>query len=108
MTSGSWERNQEALQDAIRLCNEQHPDLAVFTGDLVNSRADEMKDLMPVFSQLKAKDGVYSILGNHDYATYTHWNHFPCASIQEEGLVLRIREAQEAAAAYYEAMDAEK
>lgn len=72
--SGSWERNQEALQDAIRLCNEQHPDLAVFTGDLVNSRADEMKDLMPVFSQLKAKDGVYSILGNHDYATYTHWN----------------------------------
>lgn len=72
--SGSWKGNTEALQRAIALCNAQHPDLAVFTGDLVNSRADEMKDLMPVFSKLHAKDGVFSVLGNHDYATYVHWN----------------------------------
>lgn len=72
--SGSWNGNSAALQEAMSLCLAQCPDLAVFTGDLVNSRADEMKNLMPVFSRLKAKDGVFSVLGNHDYATYTHWD----------------------------------
>ena len=64
--SGSWKGNGHALQRAIDLCNAQHPDLAVFTGDLVNSRADEMTEFVPVLSQLRAKDGVFSVLGNHD------------------------------------------
>lgn len=72
--SGSWKGNGEALARAIALCNTCNADLAVFTGDLVNSHADEMKAYMPVFSQLKAKDGVYSVLGNHDYAAYRHWD----------------------------------
>lgn len=72
--SGSWKGNVEALQRAVALCNAQHPDLAVFTGDLVNSRADEMKEFMPVFSKLHAEDGVFSVLGNHDYGTYVRWN----------------------------------
>lgn len=71
--SGSWRKNHKALQKAIEICNRQKADLAVFTGDLVNSRADEMLELMPIFSRLKARDGVYSILGNHDYGTYTQW-----------------------------------
>ena len=61
--SGSWKGNGKALQEAIDLCNRQNADLAVFTGDLVNSRADELLEFMPVFSQLKARDGVYSVLG---------------------------------------------
>lgn len=72
--SGSWKGNNKGLQKAIDLCNAQQPDLAVFTGDLVNSRADELVEFMPIFSQLKAKDGIYSILGNHDYGTYVRWN----------------------------------
>lgn len=72
--AGSWQGNTQAIQRAIDLCNLQKADLAVFTGDLVNSRADEIKEYMPILSQLRAKDGVYSVLGNHDYATYTHWN----------------------------------
>ncbi len=72
--SGSWTDGGKALQRAIGICNAEHPDLAVFTGDLVNSRADEMLPFMPVYAQLHAPDGVYSVLGNHDYATYTHWN----------------------------------
>ena len=71
--SGSWKGNGHALQRAIDLCNAQHPDLAVFTGDLVNSRADELTEFVPVLSQLRAKDGVFSVLGNHDYGTYTRW-----------------------------------
>ena len=51
----------------------EKPDLILFTGDLVNDRAIEMKEYMDVFSQLKAPLGVYSILGNHDYGDYVQW-----------------------------------
>ena len=74
MHTGSWIDQGNALQRAVSLCNAQHPDLIVFTGDLVNSRADELKPFMPILSQLQAKDGVYSVLGNHDYGTYVHWD----------------------------------
>ena len=69
--AGSWKGNAEALRRAVEICNAQHPDLA---GDLVNSRADEIKEFMPVLSKLRAKDGVFSVLGNHDYATYVQWD----------------------------------
>lgn len=72
--AGSWKGNAEALRRAVEICNAQQPDLAVFTGDLVNSRADEIKEFMPVLSKLRAKDGVFSVLGNHDYATYVQWD----------------------------------
>lgn len=71
--SGSWTGNGKALEKAIELCLKENPDLALFTGDLVNSRADELKEFENIFSRLKAKDGVYSVLGNHDYGTYVKW-----------------------------------
>lgn len=72
--SGSWKGNPEALKKAIDLCNRQNADLALFTGDLVNSRSDELLEFTEIFSELKTKDGVYSVLGNHDYGTYVKWN----------------------------------
>ena len=70
---GSWTGNPQALQKAVNIINAQQPDLIVFTGDLVNNIATELDEFMPVLSQLKAKDGVYSVLGNHDYAMYIPW-----------------------------------
>ena len=70
---GSWAGNPQALQKAVNIINAQQPDLIVFTGDLVNNIATELDEFMPVLSQLKAKDGVYSVLGNHDYAMYIPW-----------------------------------
>ena len=70
---GSWAGDTKALQKAVDLINAQEPDLIVFTGDLVNNIATELDEFMPVLSQLKAKDGVYSVLGNHDYAMYIPW-----------------------------------
>ena len=70
---GSWAGNPQALQKAVDIINAQQPDLIVFTGDLVNNIATEVDEFMPVLSQLKAKDGVYSVLGNHDYAMYIRW-----------------------------------
>ena len=70
---GSWAGDTKALQKAVKLINAQQPDLIVFTGDMVNNIATELDEFMPVLSQLKAKDGVYSVLGNHDYAMYIPW-----------------------------------
>lgn len=70
---GSWKGNGKAIQRMVDLVNAQKPDLIVFTGDLVNNRASELNEFENILSQLHAKDGVYSILGNHDYGPYYRW-----------------------------------
>ena len=71
---GSWGDDDAAIRRAVRLCNDQRPDAIVFTGDLVNSRATELAPFLTALSQLQAPDGVYSVLGNHDYGTYARWS----------------------------------
>ena len=71
--SGSFFK-PEKLQNAIDLINEQNADLVLFTGDLVNNYADEFKTFIPLFKSIKAKDGKFSVLGNHDYGDYGAWN----------------------------------
>lgn len=70
--SGSFD-NHIKVEEAVKLVNEQDADVIVFTGDLVNDRADEMDPWKDIFKQLRAREGVYSILGNHDYGDYTQW-----------------------------------
>lgn len=64
---------KEPVRNAIRMINEQEPDLVFFTGDLVNNRASEMEPFLDVFDKIEAKYGVYSVLGNHDYGDYVPW-----------------------------------
>ena len=70
--SGSF-TDKQAVMRGIELIGAQQPDLIVFTGDLVNDRAEEMNDYISIFSQMKAPFGVYSTLGNHDYGDYYPW-----------------------------------
>lgn len=70
---GSWQGNEAAIRQLVERVNAQQPDLIVFTGALVNSRADELDGFQQILSELKAKDGVYSVLGNHDYGAYFRW-----------------------------------
>ena len=70
--SGSFD-NRNKIEYAVNLVNEQESDVLFFTGDLVNNLASEMKPWKALFSQLSAPDGVYSILGNHDYGDYVSW-----------------------------------
>lgn len=62
----------DEVSEAIRLINELNPDLVFFTGDLVNNVAEEALPYIGLFSEIKAKYGKYSILGNHDYAEYIY------------------------------------
>ncbi len=61
------------VEKIVELVNAENPDIIVFTGDLVNNVADEGLPYKNILSQLKAKMGVYSILGNHDYGDYVVW-----------------------------------
>ena len=70
--SGSF-TNKKKIQYGVDLINQQNSDLLLFTGDIINSKADEMDNWINIFAQLKAKDGKFSILGNHDYGDYMSW-----------------------------------
>ncbi len=85
----------DKLQQAINLINEQHADLVLFTGDMVNNYADEFKPFIPLFKSIKAKDGKFSILGNHDYGDYGAWD-----SAAEKAQNIPNLEKHEAAAGF--------
>ncbi len=70
--SGSF-TNREKIQYGVDMINQQNSDLILFTGDIVNNKADEMDNWMDVFAKLQAPYGKYSVLGNHDYGDYTSW-----------------------------------
>ena len=71
--SGSFD-NAEKVQYGIDMINAQQGVVIFFTGDLVNNKAEEMRPWIAHFKQLHAKDGVYSVLGNHDYGDYVQWD----------------------------------
>jgi predicted MPP superfamily phosphohydrolase len=71
--SGSF-TNKEKIKYGVDLINQQKSDIMLFTGDIVNNKADEMDNWMDVFDKLEAKEGKYSILGNHDYGDYMEWD----------------------------------
>jgi uncharacterized protein len=55
------------LRDAVRLLNSVGADAVVLTGDLVDNDARHTSILASAFSDLRARDGVYGIVGNHDH-----------------------------------------
>jgi len=70
--SGSFDDHKKVAY-GVDLINEQQSDTILFTGDLVNNRSEELLPWKDTFAKLTAKDGVYSILGNHDYGDYAIW-----------------------------------
>ena len=70
---GTMKGNRQwMLERDVNLMNEQNADMIVFTGDLQNVKPQELLEHKELLSSLKAKDGVYSVLGNHDYDKYMH------------------------------------
>jgi predicted MPP superfamily phosphohydrolase len=66
---GDW-LDARHLQNLVALVNQQQPDLIAITGDFVTDNPAAVADeLQTQLSQLKARDGVVAVLGNHD-----HWS----------------------------------
>lgn len=71
--SGSL-KNKNNVEYAVRLINEQKSDLILFTGDIINNKSNELIKWKDLLSTMKASDGKFSVLGNHDYGDYVNWN----------------------------------
>jgi uncharacterized protein len=71
---GSFNGFKHEMKEAIELINAQKPDIILFTGDLINNYVEELDGWIEILSSMKARIGKYSILGNHDYGLYYHWN----------------------------------
>ena len=67
---GSFVGRPEPVLDALKTINDLKPDVIVFTGDLVNTYANEAEPWIDAFAKLEAPMGKFSILGNHDYGDY--------------------------------------
>lgn len=80
--SGSFQ-DKAAVQHGVNMILQQKADLILFTGDLVNDRAEEMTEYIDVFNKVSAPMGVFSSLGNHDYGDYVSW---PTPELKRENL----------------------
>lgn len=61
---------RKTLQRDIDSINAQQADMIVFAGDVQNLQPSELYPIQDILRQLKARDGVFSVLGNHDYSAY--------------------------------------
>lgn len=71
---GTYGADTTYVHKVVDAINSLDPDVVLFTGDIVNRHAPEVLPFVHTLSQLKAKDGVYAILGNHDYGDYYDWD----------------------------------
>lgn len=70
--TGSFTR-MEPVKEAIKIVNDLSPDVVFFTGDLVNDKHEEALPFVDMLKEIKARHGVFSIFGNHDYGDYYRW-----------------------------------
>lgn len=71
--TGTFGKRTGIAKRLVEKINESDADLVVFTGDIVNRQTNEILPFIPVLKQIHAKDGIFSILGNHDYGDYFKW-----------------------------------
>ena len=67
----SFEGREGRLEKAAGKINSLSPDLVAFTGDLITSESGELDGITDILAGIAAKDGVFSVLGNHDYCMYS-------------------------------------
>lgn len=70
---GTYGSDTAYVSKVVDVMNDIGADAIFFTGDIVNRRTCELEPFIEPLSRLKAPDGVYSILGNHDYGDYSDW-----------------------------------
>lgn len=69
----SFKGRQKTLDKFVDAINGQDADIVVFTGDLVSYGPWELDGLDTILSKIEARDGVFSVLGNHDYSAYSNF-----------------------------------
>jgi len=70
---GTYINNPKQIDKVVSMINRQNPDLVFFTGDMVNSFAEEMPEFLSSLKKIHANIGKFAVLGNHDYGDYYLW-----------------------------------
>lgn len=63
----SYEGRKKAVAKVVRKINEEKADVVLFTGDLVTGDVGELEEYKEILSKIEGCDGVFSVMGNHDY-----------------------------------------
>lgn len=90
---GTFEFSPETVSAIVEKVNASSPDVILFTGDMVNLSPDELEPFVNVLSRLNAPDGVFSIMGNHDYLGYVHYDSPGEQEVQQRRLIGMERSA---------------
>jgi predicted MPP superfamily phosphohydrolase len=78
--------SEQFIRRGVQLANSLRADLMVVTGDFISDRSHYAVSCAEALSGLQAPDGVYGVLGNHDY-----WNDDPqavIAALERKGIQL--------------------
>ena len=70
---GTFNGDTIFVSKLVDIINTLDVDLVTFTGDIVNRKSEELLPYESLLSRIQAKDGVLSVLGNHDYGDYLDW-----------------------------------
>ena len=66
----TFDDSPERLEEFVEVINNQSADLICFTGDLVTMGRKEAEPYTETLAKMKARYGVVSVLGNHDFLIY--------------------------------------
>lgn len=91
--TGTYDNDTTFVSKLVDQINAVKADVILFTGDIVNRQTSEAIPFISVLSRLKAPDGVYAILGNHDYGDYMRWDTPEAKSQNMEDLYASFRQA---------------
>ena len=84
---GSYISGSTFIDELVDSINAQNANITVFTGDIVNRQSNEMAVYTECLKKLCSPDGVFSVLGNHDYGDYMHWESEGMKKLDVESLV---------------------
>ncbi|HPR59618.1 MAG TPA: metallophosphoesterase [Prolixibacteraceae bacterium] len=76
------------VEKGLEMLQKEHPDLLLFTGDLVNNRSSEAIPYIELLKAIEAPYGKFAVLGNHDYAHYAR----QLTQIDQEADELKLRD----------------
>lgn len=69
----SFKHDPQMVKTIVDRINSLHPNLIVFTGDLITYSSGDANIFVPELKQIVSQDGIFAIMGNHDYGYYNSW-----------------------------------
>lgn len=89
--TGSMIDAEDEIEDIAEIINGIDADIVLFGGDIINVHNSEISSsLLDKFSSIKARDGVFIALGNHDTGAYIKNSNKAKREANTDGLVAKM------------------